>query len=258
MENDEAGVKEQQNAHVEDPPQAPQEGGEEKAKKKKRSKKEKEKEKEPAVAAGGAVGDEGGAPFPLEEAAGAPPKGGASSADVRPKRKKKKKEGGGVVIIDNPEDHVQRSGSTKAETNRKSTLLLCDNSAAVALGNLVAIQRKMSSRGEADETAEAAKFFEEFEEEDPRDLAEKVAAAEERLVSLKEELLACTFEDPERYFNKLQEITKEEEIMVGEALEEEVLAIEQKEAQDNMAAYADRQKELQVHQQRLLLYEQVV
>lgn len=59
------------------------------------------------------------------------------------KKKKDKTKKGGVVIVDNAEgcEHGGAlEGPSKAPKPRKSTLLLCDNAAAVALGNLVAIQ----------------------------------------------------------------------------------------------------------------------
>lgn len=68
-------------------------------------------------------------------------------SDTKKKKKGKKKTVSGAVenadSIENAESHHQTSGSSRT---RKPTLLLCDNAAAVALGNLVAIQ--VGSRGQ--------------------------------------------------------------------------------------------------------------
>ncbi|KAL8269231.1 hypothetical protein Esti_006840 [Eimeria stiedai] len=240
MEDGETGAHEQRDAHVQEPPQAPQEAREGKGRKKKKSKKEIDRA---AVAA--AEGYEG-PPAPGEEggASAAAPEEGPPTG-VRPKRKRKRKEGG-LVIVDNPEDRAHRSETSKADTVRKSTLLLCDSAAAVALGNLVAIQVGWLRQGVRSKATAPNQV-------------KKAAAAEERVTALKEAFLTCTFEgSAERFLNELQEITKEEHILVGEALEEDVLALEHKEAQENMSASSARQEEQQAQQQCLLLYEQVL
>lgn len=56
----------------------------------------------------------------------------------------------------------------------------------------------------------------------------------------------------------LQSVTQGKALKVGLADEEEVIAVEQKEAQANIAACVARQHELQEQQQRLLICEQVV
>lgn len=55
-----------------------------------------------------------------------------------------------------------------------------------------------------------------------------------------------------------QELMHDAAFTIGEADEGEILAIEQREAQNAIASYTAKQKELQEQQQRLLLYEQVV
>lgn len=69
----------------------------------------------------------------------------------RPKKKKNKSKKEGVVIVDDPKTHTHEGDPTKetpSSNARKSTLLLCDNAAAVALGNLVAIQvRRPTEKG---------------------------------------------------------------------------------------------------------------
>ena len=56
----------------------------------------------------------------------------------------------------------------------------------------------------------------------------------------------------------VQTITQDKALTIGTADEDRVIAVEQKAAQENLAACVVQQKELQQQQQRLLLYEQVV
>ncbi|CDI75721.1 hypothetical protein, conserved [Eimeria praecox] len=175
--------------------------------------------------------------------------------------KKKKKKKTVVVAVENAEadqgslDHSQAPASNKA---RKSTLLMCDNAAAVALGNLLAIQREIPSTPEAQDETDEGRWFEEIEDEEVDQILAKAKISETRVAELRNAISETSSKALEGYIDELATLTQDKAFMVGIAEEDKVIAVEQKEAQENIAACVAQQKELQQQQQRLLLYEQVI
>ncbi|CDJ48408.1 hypothetical protein, conserved [Eimeria brunetti] len=175
--------------------------------------------------------------------------------------KKKKKKKAVVVTVENAEDNkdpadpLQAADSNKA---RKSTLLMCDNAAAVALGNLLAIQRGVSSKAEGQDEADEAQWLEDIEDEEVDQILAKAKVAEQRVAELRSAISEVAPKTLDGYFEELAKLTQDNAFAVGIADEDRVIAVEQKEAQENIESCVAQQKELQQQQQRLLLYEQVV
>ncbi|CDJ41573.1 hypothetical protein, conserved [Eimeria tenella] len=180
-------------------------------------------------------------------------------SDTKKKKKGKKKTVSGAVenadSIENAESHHQTSGSSRT---RKPTLLLCDNAAAVALGNLVAIQRHASTRADGAEDMDGGQWIEEVEDEETEQILAKAETSARRIGELRAEMSTFATKPLDSYFNEFASVTQGKALKVGLADEEEVIAVEQKEAQANIAACVARQHELQEQQQRLLICEQVV
>ncbi|XP_026191424.1 uncharacterized protein LOC34617590 [Cyclospora cayetanensis] len=190
----------------------------------------------------------------------------------KPAKIKKKKKKSAVVIEDRDvcrEEPRTSAGATEAPKPRKSTLLLCDNAAAVALGNLVAIQalicailrflqQGLISSVEGKDEADGIEWVEEMDDEETEKIIAKLDASERRIAELRNDLFASTTKPLEIYFEELEHLTQGDALIIGVANENDVLAIEQKEAHVKIAACVARQKELQEQQQRLLLHEQVI
>ncbi|CDJ56412.1 hypothetical protein, conserved [Eimeria maxima] len=195
--------------------------------------------------------------------------GGEGQAPAKPEdetksensEKKKKNKKTVVVAVEDAKDgkdstdHLQTNASSKT---RKSTLLMCDNAAAVALGNLLAIQRGVSSKADGREEAEEGQWLEEIEDEELDQILAKAQNSEQRVAELRSVISETASKAFEGYSDELTTLTQDKAIIVGTADEDKVIAVEQKEAQENIAACVAQQKELQQQQQRLLLYEQVV
>ncbi|CDJ36245.1 uncharacterized protein EMH_0063010 [Eimeria mitis] len=201
-------------------------------------------------------------------------------------RKKKKKKA--VVVAtenaENNEDPADQSQTAASSTTRKSTLLMCDNAAAVALGNLLAIQpvttspygicftvvpytpavigsplqRGASTKSEGQEETDEVQWLEDIEDEELDQILAKAKVSEQRVAELKNAISETASNALDGYFDELTKLTQDKAFIVGTADEDKVIAVEQKEAQENIESCVAQQKELQQQQQRLLLYEQVV